>query len=181
MFEHVSNSPPGTAGISPLPLPGQVKRTAWIIRKTTPEIEALKAITDLRFQQRAGMYHANVNGKIVEVLTLMIAVGSEPFGPSSISLGIAGNEHQEGVYGGLLENLTTQDIMPVVFVGDSKNIEFNTATENTLRPFARKALAELSKLEPWSDSDFQLAVLDMQRNNPDMLALWNKLGGGTVS
>jgi hypothetical protein len=173
----VSNGTPGTTAITPFAPPGQTKQTAWLIRKTSADIESLKGAPNLRFEQRPGVYRVSVNGKFVDVFFLMLAIGTQPFDPAWIHLGIVGSEHQEGMYGGMLESLATQDTMTVVLIGDSKNIENFAVIPNTVRQFARERLAELSNMPPWSSEEWQTAVTALQEENGgDKLRLWDRFG-----
>ena len=160
----------GTAFFWPMKLDGP-RRMTWVIRESTETIQKVKA--KARPAQKAMVHGEPVGGRDVVIFASLILLGSEP--PNHSPPRIAWlNEHAKG-YGGSLETLTTQDIIPVILFGDSKEMEHSFAMPNELRPLAQQALARVAARAAWTDAEFQQLVAKVRTEHPTPQAMWDAI------
>jgi hypothetical protein len=166
--------PIGEGGLLPISKLGPPIKTGWALRRTDAQIQRIKRHPECKEVQGAGYWCVTLLPSRVEVRVAVMAIGFGllPHGPDDISAAFV-NEH-DPVCRGLLENLTTQDTMPVLLIGDTEANDCIAGAKNTQRQWAQKALAAVSSLPPWTPQDFARAREVFHREFPTKMALWER-------
>ena len=153
---------------------GPPVKTGWALRRTDAHIQRIKRHPDCKDVQGAGYWKITLLPSQVEVrlAVMAIGIGFLPHGADDISAAFI-NEH-DPVCRGLLENLTTQDNIPVLFIGDTEANDCIASVKNSQRPWAQKALAAVSLLPPWTPEDFARARAIFHREFPTKMSLWER-------
>ncbi len=169
--------PVGEACVMPIHNPPPT-RTAWVLRRSDPQIAPIRRHPDCKNLQRAMSVRVTLpgNGAEVRLVALAIALGFEPFTPETISAAFI-NEY-DPVCRGMLENLTIQQRTPIMVVGDTEPADFIAEGQNTLREFAQKTLAVVSSTRAWSRGEFVQCTYLFKQRYPTPQALWERLGQG---
>lgn len=151
---------------------GPPTKTGWLLRRSDAYIQRIKGHPECKHVQGAGYWTITLPPSQVEVRLAVMALGMGflPHGPDDISAAFI-NEH-DPVCRGLLENLTTQDKVPVLFIGDTEANDCLTTVGNTQRQWAQKALAAISALPPWSWDDYLKARAFFKKQFPTKMAMW---------
>lgn len=151
--QDIGKQPVGTAAFWPMTLDG-MRKMAWVIRMSSADINVLKGKSVGK--QKAKVVGQLIGDKTVVLFSVSVALGAETPDESRTYQADL-NEHATG-FGGSLETLTTQDLIPVLLIGDSGKLEHSLALPNEIRPFAQKALGRVSEVPAWTADEFaQLA------------------------
>lgn len=166
--------PVGEGCFYPFSKLGPPIKTGWLLRRSDAYIQRIKGHPDCKEVQGAGYWNITLLPSQVEVRIAVMAIGMGflPHGPEDISAAFI-NEY-DPVCRGLLENLTTQDKIPVLFVGDTQANDCLANVNNSHRQWARKALAAVSSLPPWSWNDYLRARAEFKRHFPTKMAMWER-------
>lgn len=146
--------PVGEAGLMPVHKLGPPVRTSWVLRRADAHIARSHRHPDCRIEQRGVSWRFRFpSGTEVHLVAVAIGMGVLPYGPDDIFAAFI-NEH-EPVVQGLLENLTTQSMVPIQIIGDPPEFDCLVGTDNTLRAFAQKVLARISAMPRLDIRGFQ--------------------------
>lgn len=164
--------PVGEGALFPFRKLGPPTKTGWLLRRCDEYIQRIKGHPECQNVQAAGYWNITLLSSGVEVRLAVMAIGMGclPHGPDDISAAFI-NEHDFGCRG-LLENLTTQDRLPVLFIGDTEANDCFASVNNVKRQWAQKALAAVSALPPWSWDDYLRARAFFKEQFPTKMAMW---------
>lgn len=167
--------PVGEAGLMPTHKLGPPVRTAWVLRRADSHIAQFRRNPDCKTEHRAVSWMFGLpTGVEVHLVAVAIGIGIPPYRPDDISAAFI-NEH-EPVVQGMLENLTTQSIVPVQIIGDTPEFDCVAGTDNNLRAFAQRVLAKISAMPAWTSDDFKRAAIFFKQRFPTKMALWERFG-----
>lgn len=164
--------PVGEGALSPFTKLGPPTKTGWLLRRSDACIQRIKGQPGCKDVTAAGYWSITLRPSQVEVrlAVMAIGIGFLPHGPDDISAAFI-NEY-DPICRGILENLTTQDKIPVLFIGDSEANDCFASIDNRQRQWAQKALAAVSSLPPWSWDDYLQARAFFKRQFPTKMAMW---------
>lgn len=156
-----------------LSLPGSPARTAWALRRRDADILRIRGNPNCRLVQGIGCFPIQLpSGVEVKVVAVLIGMGLPPLFPDDHFAAIINEYGSE--QGGLVENLTIQDMTPLIFIGETAAGDCMADVPNSLRQSARSALREISSVQAWTEADFEEAVAIFRQQYPTKMSLWDE-------
>lgn len=163
-------------GLLPLGGFGATTHTGWIVRRHDAQIRLIRSSEETVHELRAGDWEIKLRPSNVKVrvAAMAIAIGFRPFDEDDVNVSFI-NEYGEAEMC-LLEHLTTQEQIPLVLLGDSRQADINGTVDNVHREWAKRTLAAIQALPRWSERDFERARAKVQGRFSNRLKFWHYLG-----
>lgn len=173
LFDEVRERlPVGEGGLFPLRKFAPLVQTAWALRRSDAHLATFRGRPESRNLTSAGWWRVKVppSGVEVKIVVMAIGIGFLPFTGDNISAAFIDEYHP--VYHGDLENLTRQETIPVLLVGDTPAMDCIASVKNAHRHFMQKSLAAVSATPTWTPDEFAGARAIFKQVFPDKLTLW---------
>lgn len=175
-YTFVRRSPPGAAALAPIGGMGETRKISWIIRMTSRRIAQIRNSPEgsITLSPRCLFQELFANNQPVAVIAYMLAIGSPPFAEDSIYEAFP-NEYDPAFHS-FTQDFSTQQITPIILIGDSGEPEHQLAMKNIMASFLVPAVGRIAQMDPWTVPQFEACLQSMLDEFPSRLALWEAAG-----
>ncbi|QGQ23972.1 hypothetical protein F1728_15345 [Gimesia benthica] len=174
----IKDLPPGFGIFVPTKVgEDNMRKFCWMIRMESSKIKEIEQlpIGSVIFHPKLCYHSILVNEHRVGVFNVLIGMSPDGvFNQNTIYEAFC-NEFDETT-SGVISTFTTQKVVPILLIGDSREIEHSLAFENTveMKRYAQKVLALLSTHDyEWTQDEFEICKQDYISRYPTRMERWN--------